>query len=100
MALGKKTLIRKKKFSLVLTEQLSELPDRLQLLISVFIFSNFFYEGGASVPQFKYASFFTQQHVPWQVCPEPWDSEWLASWLSAPGLSRDHFQPRLEGDVK
>lgn len=67
-----------------------------QCLFSV----TFFFEGGASVPLFKYASFFTQQHVPWQVlCPEPWDSCWLASWLSAPGLSRDRFQPRLVGDV-
>lgn len=43
MMLQKKTPSRKKKkkFSLVLTEQLSELPDHLQLLISVFIFSSF-----------------------------------------------------------
>lgn len=42
MMLQKKTPSRKKKkFSLVLTEQLSELPDHLRLLISVFIFSSF-----------------------------------------------------------
>lgn len=70
-----RVLAEEKKFSLFVTEQLSELPHHLQLLISVFIFSNFFHEGGASVPQLKYANFFTQQHVPWQVlCPEPWDS--------------------------
>lgn len=72
MALEKETL-SKEKFSLVLTEQLSELLDRLQLLISVFIFSNIFYEGGASVLHFKYASFFPQQHVPWRVL-YPWGS--------------------------
>lgn len=64
MALEKETLSREK-FSPVLAEQLSELLDHLQLLISVFIFSNFFHEGGANVPQFKGVSFFPQQHVPW-----------------------------------
>jgi len=74
--LGKITLSRKKESTYwVLMQQLSELLDRLQLLISVFIFSNFFYEGEASVPRFKYASFLTLQHVSWRVlCPEPWDS--------------------------
>lgn len=44
MMLQKKTPSRgkkKKKFSLFSTEQLSESPGHLQLLISVFIFSNF-----------------------------------------------------------
>lgn len=70
MALEKKILSRERRFSLVLTEQFSELLDCFQLLISVFIFNPFFNEGGASVPQFS-----TQQCVPWRVlCLEHWDS--------------------------
>lgn len=42
MVLENKTLSRERKFSLVLTEQFSELLDCFQLLISVFFFNSFF----------------------------------------------------------
>lgn len=42
MSLEKKTLSRERNFSVVLTEQFSELLDFFQLLISVFVFNPFF----------------------------------------------------------